>query len=423
MPNPALILTKLGKGVEAFDDLLEDSRLKAALNNRRAGTLSQKWVLDQNGCPVRMFKTIEKMFDQWDVYQIMGDMLTYSFYGYHVTEIIWGTDGNLVLPVNVIGKAQRWFYYDDLNTLRYRTKVNMTLGEPVPPRKFIVCRLHPRYDDPYSGHESLAVACYWPIHFRRLLLQLAMNFSERYGSPWLDVEMEDVLQPERLQEILNVLQNTFNDGIVAHPSNTKVQALAMGEHKSMENYTMLLDWLNREIDMAVLGNNLTSEVREGSFAAARSHMDIRQDVVLEDCRTIESAFNQLIQWICWYNFPANVDMPKFRLYENAPATKERAEIDVMLAKLGVEFSKGYFERSYGIDDQEFELGPQQPDLSTGIKGRPVAGAVEATPEEGVEVGAENSDKIVKAGIESKDQGSNVVTKQAVQSAQRSGYPV
>jgi phage gp29-like protein len=428
LPNPSIILQKLGKGVEAYDDLLADARVKACLNNRRAGTLSQKWQIDQNNAPVRIYKTVQKIFDQFNVPNVMSEMLMAPFYGYNVTEVIWGRDGGMIIPVSLVGKAARWFFWSDLNELRYRTKVNMTLGEVIPPRKFLVAQYHPRYEDPYSGNESLASACYWPVHFRRLLLSYATTFIERYATPWLDVEMETGLQQERLKEILDVLQQTYQDGIVAHPANTKIQALGMGEHRSMENYTMYMDMLNREIDMAVLGSNLSAEVKGGSFAATSAHMDVRQDIIDEDTRIIENAMNQLIEWIAWYNWSADVELPEFKLYKKEVVALDRANIDMTLAKMGVKFSKKYFERAYQINSEEFEIGMPLPASGAGTgtaggAGGAVAGAVTATAEEGVGVTAQANDEIEEAGIGTADSAVNQATKEAVAHAQKKGYPV
>jgi len=415
LPNPSIILQRLGRGVEAYDDLLQDARVKACLNNRRAGTLALKYSIDQNEAPARLYKLIERLFETYDVYTIMSEMLMAPFYGFNITEIIWGKDSGMIVPENIIGKAARWFYWDDTNTLRYRTKRNMTLGEPLPPRKFLVSKYHSRYEDPYSGNESLASACYWPVHFRRLVMGMwAPNFIERYAAPWIDVTMETGLQQERLQEIMDVIQNTFNDGIIAHPENTKIQALPMGDAKSMENYTMFVDMLNREIDMAVLGTNLTTEVKGGSFAATSAHMTVRSDIVMEDSRMIESAFNTLIEYIAYFNFGAQSKLPKFRLYKNEPATVERSTIDVNLQKLGVKFTKEYFTRAYELDDEEFDVGPAP--TMQGLPGEP--------PAEGEtgDVGAQDATKIRDAGIENKDPSSNTSTKVAINRAQKKGSP-
>jgi hypothetical protein len=379
LPNPSKILTLLGRGIEEFDALLADGRVKAAFNNRRSGLLSLKYTIDQNKAPTRLHAFVEKCFQNYPIADIMSEMILATFYGYSVAEVVWEHDAGKWIPTSVVPKAQRWFVWSEQNELRYKTKANLTQGEPIYPKKMLVVKYHSRYDDPYSGDECLASACYWPTRFRHMSFQYATKFIERYAMPWLDVQHEDGLQQARLNEIVSEVQKVFADGLIAHPNNTTITPLAIGDSKSMENYTQFVDMMNREIDMAILGTNLTTEVKGGSFAAATAHMSVRDDIIQEDARMIEGAFNQLIEWIAWYNFgTSGKDLPKFKLYKNTPPTKERAEIDIMLAKIGVKFKKEYIVRTYGVNDDEFDLGEPQAELSTGMKGD-VAGAIDDGP--------------------------------------------
>ena len=432
LPNPSLILTKLGRGIEEFDQLLADARVKACLNNRRAGSLCLKWTIDANDADQRVVDTIQAVFDKLPIYEIMAQMLQAIFYGYQVCEVNWTKNNNMILPDEIVGKASRWFVYDDLNRLRYRTKVNMTQGEILPPRKFVVTRYHPDYADPYSGNESIAGAIYWPVKFRHMSFKFATNFIERYATPWIDLKHETGLQQERLAEMLTVISNTFQDGIVAHPDNTQITPLtSMSDSRSIDNYTSFIDTCNREIDMAILGNNLTSEVKGGSFAAASAHMGVRDDIIQEDSRMIEESFNQVIGWICWYNFNVSGKLPLFKLYKHDPADKDRAEIDVMTSKLGVKLKKEYFVRVYGYNENEFDIGEPVQDLAVGEKGE-VAGAEEEgiKPKTGVrpkpeatplQKAAKLQKQSIDALVNSQDQSTNNDTLSSVERAQKKGY--
>lgn len=401
MPNESEILKRLGQNIEAVDELLCDGRVKAALNNRRAGLLSLKWTLDQNNAPARVFKTMKMIFDELPVTDLMSEMMMAVFYGYNVSEVVWEEKDGLILPTQVTGKAQRWFAYDDKNQLRVKTKVQQVQGEVLPPRKFLVTRFHPRYDDPYAGREALFNACYWPVKFRRIVMQWAMQWLEKYSVPWLDVTMEGGLQEDRLTEIVATIQKTYQDGIIAHPDNTKIEKMKMDESASVDNYTKWLDTLNREIDMAILGTNLTTEVKGGSFAATEAHMGVRDDLIKEDIRMVEATYNQLIEWVAWYNYPADTPLPRFKLYKSEPPTKERAEIDTLIGSLGVKFNKEYFSRSYGLNEEEFEMTVPE----------------EVTPD----VGAKDALVIQSAGIEAKDQATNTQTDAAIIAQQKKGY--
>jgi phage gp29-like protein len=298
-----------------------------------------------------------------------------------------------------------------------KTKASMVQGEPLPPRKFLVTRFHPRYDDPYSGREALFNGVYFPVKFRRIIMMWAMQFLEKYGMPWLDVTMEGGLQQDRLTEIVSTIQKTYQDGIIAHPDNTKIEKMDMDDSKSVESYAQWLDVLNREIDMCILGTNLTSEVKGGSFAAATAHMGVRDDIIQEDIRMVEATFNQLIEWIAWFNFPADMDLPKFKLYKSEPPTLERAQIDQATTGMGVKLKKEYFARTYGYNEEEFDLIDPQP-TSVTIGGEEVP--VKKSTDGSLSIGPDDAKTIQDATIETKDQVSNSQSKDAVVKAQGKG---
>ena len=423
LPETSDVLIKLGKNIEEVDQLLCDGRVKAAYNNRRAGVLSLKWTLDQNEAPSRVMKLVSKVFEAYPMYDILGEMMMAPFYGYNVSEVVWEYKDGYVVPTNLTGKAQRWFVYSDKNELRVKSKVEQVQGEELPPRKFLVTRYHPRYDDPYAGREALFNACYWPVIWRRIIFQYAMQFLDKYGMPWIDVTTDDLLQKDRLTEIVDVLKQTFQDGILAHPSNTKLQKMEMDDAKTIDNYINFLDAINREIDMSILGCNLMTEVKGGSYAAANTQAGVRDDIIKEDIRMLEATMNQLIEWIAWFNCPIGIKLPKFRMYKSEPPTKERAEIDIMISKLGIKLNKAYYARTYGLNDDEFEVGAPVQTLTPGAKGD-VAGALPDGQEPAVSKPDDSngmSKSVTEATIETKDQVSNSQTNAAIIKQQGKGY--
>ena len=430
LPQTSDVLLALGKGIEEFDSIICDARVKAAFNNRRSGLLSLQWTIDQNGASQRPFKYIKKMFDSLPVTEILGELMFAPLYGYNVSEVTWALEEGMIVPKKIEGKAARWFVYSDMNELRLKTKVNMVQGEPLPPRKFLVTRFHPRYDDPYAGREALANAIYWPVIFRHMAMEWSLQFLEKYACPWLDVTLDSDLEDERSTEIANVLRNTSNQGLIVHKRDTEIKAMDIGSTKNIESYVKFIDLMNKEIDMAILGNNLSTEVRGGgSYAATKAHMGVREDIIGEDRRMVESTMNQLIEWIYWYNFNTNEPLPKFKLHKSEPATEERAGIDLICAQMGVKFNKEYFARVYGYNHEDFEIG--EPPASKLSGSLPAGGIPTEVDPDGLALQndlptkGKDSDpdtEELDIGIESKEAASNPTTKQAILRAQAKGYP-
>jgi phage gp29-like protein len=422
LPNPSVVLQKMGRNLEEFDQLLADARVKACMNNRRAGTLSLKWTIDQNGSRQDLFDLCKQCFEQYPLYDIISEMLLAPFYGYTVSEVNWEAVAGLYIPKSVIGKATRWLAWDEENQLRYKTKVQMTQGEPIPPRKIIVCRFNPTYQDPYSGNECLAGAIYWPVKFRHMTLQSAEIYIKRYAMPWVDAKVDgNVIKPERINELMAALKAGVDDNVFIHPETTALQLLSTSDSKSIENYTKYMDMLDREIDMCILGNNMSAEIKGGSFAAATALQGVRDDIIQSDVRMIENAWNQLIEWISWYNYPTD-RLPKFRMYKHDPPTKERAEIDTMLCQnIGVKFDKKYIQRTYGLNDDEFEMGA--PMAKKGPLGTTEpTGPTGTDKDAGGETPSKVDDAVQSVGIEAKDASTNKSTVDSIAKNQARGSP-
>ena len=415
LPNPSKILGQLNENIEAFDAVLADGRVKLAFNNRRSGLNSLKYTIDQNGAPARLFKMVQQCFENFDVAQVMSEMALAAFYGYVVSEVNWKVDGGLIIPETIIAKAPRWFVFSDNNELRIKTKMQMVLGEALPPRKFIVTKHHPMYENPYG--EPLAEACYWPAKFRHILTSYMMQFAERYATPWVDVAYATGLQESNVQKMIDLINHTFQNGIIAHPDNTKITPLPIGDSKTSETYIAMMDMFNREIDMTLLGCNLATEIKGGSFAASQSAMGVRSDIVDEDKRMVECSFNELIKWVAYYNFGANVSIPKFRLYKVEPATLEQANIfKILVESIGVRPTAECVQRIFQLNQEDFTL---EDPMAIKLAQQNIEAKVNLASQSnsGGDDGGGNSggdkEKIREATIESSDSASNTATKTAM----------
>ena len=109
------------------------------------------------------------------------------------------------------------------------------------------------------------------------------------------------------------------------------------------------------ISKAILGQTLTTEIGStGSYAASNTHMQVRQDIVDSDKKLVEDVINQLIQWFYEINF-ANGEVPVFELYEPEDVDLTLAQRDKILSDTGVKFTKEYFIKNYGLEDEDFDI--------------------------------------------------------------------
>jgi len=353
LPNVDPVLKKLNKDVEVYDDLFADARVKAAFGSRQAGCTSLSYELDRMGTPARQYKVVESVLNTLPVTDIIAQMISAVWYGYQVSEVIWSRVGGMVLPTSVVPKPQRWFRFSEDNELVYLTKTHQTDGVKLPDHKFITARHSPSYGNPYG--DPVAQACYWPVKFRHTGFRFFTQFIEKYGMPWIKTEYPLGARESRVIEMLDVLNKSVQDSVVAYPSEWKVDALPVGgSQKSEDIYAKFLDYCNTEIYMALLGQNLTSEVEGGSYAAAKVHGGVRQDLIEGDKRMVEAAFDTLIDWIFFYNFSGDA-RPEFHLIEAPRPSVEDSQVTSALYTAGVRFKKVYYQKHYGLSEDEFDL--------------------------------------------------------------------
>ncbi|BCB96791.1 hypothetical protein JZK55_17130 [Dissulfurispira thermophila] len=258
----------------------------------------------------------------------------------------------------VVSKPQNWFVFDEENKLKLRTKDNV-YGESLPEYKFLLIQHNATYHNPY-GDPSLA-KCFWPVTFKRGGLKFWVIFTEKYGMPFMIGKHPRGTSKEETDKLANMLESMIQDAIAVIPDDSSVEIMeAGGKSASSAIYRELLEYCDQEIAIAILGQNLTTSVQSGSYAAAQTHMQVRKDLIDSDKKMIEKAMNQLIRWIYEINFPDG-ELPVFSMYEEEDIDKDLAERDEKLANIlqlsGLKLSKRYFQKVYGLEDEDFEQTP------------------------------------------------------------------
>jgi phage gp29-like protein len=100
----------------------------------------------------------------------------------------------------------------------------------------------------------------------------------------------------------------------------------------------LITQCNAEITLALLGQNLTTEVKEGSFAAARVHADVRQAILESDARSLEhTIYTQIARPFAAINFGNPSLAPRTR-WQVSPV-EDKVACSQVISALGDAVSK------------------------------------------------------------------------------------
>jgi len=284
LPNPDPLLRKKGIAISTYENLLYDGRVKSDVNSRKSAVKRQEWdvVPGNNEVSEDVLAFYRNILKTYKMQDVMSQLLDSWLYGYKVSEILWGSVDGRIIPTNFIPKPSEWFKFDGQNKLRMLIKDSPFNGILVPENRFILSQYESDYKNPYGI--AVLSACFWPVTFRKNGLKFWTVFLEKYGMPFLLAHAEEGAQEERMNEIADMLEDMVQDAIAVVPRGYDIRLMeaAEGKGKTDSFHAVYLDYMNREIDIAILSNNLTTEVQGGSYAAATVHENIREDIIESD---------------------------------------------------------------------------------------------------------------------------------------------
>jgi len=358
LPNPDPVLKALGKDIKVYKDLRSDAHVGGCIRRRKAAIKALERGVERAKAKTRVAKSIEAMLRDLDLERIINEMMDAVLYGYQPMEITWGKVGSFIAPVDVVGKPANWFVYGEDNQLRFRSRDNMLRGEELPERKFLVPRQDPTYDNPY-GFPDLSMV-FWPTTFKKGGLKFWVQFTEKYGSPWLIGKTPRSSTPKEVDLLLQRLQDMVQDAVAVIPSDESVDIHeAAGKAGSAEVYERLLTFCRSEVSIALLGQNQTTEA-EANRASSQSGLEVTREIRDGDKTIPVAAINQLIRWTCELNW-GDADVPLYELWEQEEVDKVLAERDERLTRAGARLTPQYFKRAYKLEDGDLvETAEPQP---------------------------------------------------------------
>ncbi|NNI07721.1 DUF935 domain-containing protein [Pasteurella multocida] len=352
LPNPDPILKKMGKDIAVYRELLSDGQVRSGVRRRKAAIKGLEWRITTTGND-KVDEQLNQLFNRLPLNNIITEMLNAALFGYQVSEVIWEKRDGLIVPAQIIGKKPEWFVFDDENRLRLRTKANWAEGELLPEHKFLLTTQEASQDNPYGlGDLSL---CFWAATFKKGGFKYWLEFIEKYGSPWLIGKHPRTTSEPEKDRLADSLEAMIGTAIAVIPDDASVEIVeSAGKGASSDSYEKFLAFCKGEINIALLGQNQTTE-QESNRASATAGLEVLESIRADDQAMIEATFNQLLQWICHYNF--NVEqLPTFEFFEQESINTEQVERDEKLHRMGVRFTKQYFMREYGFEEGDITVG-------------------------------------------------------------------
>ena len=361
LPNPDHILRKTGKRIEHLRDLTYDDEVFSAVQVLASSMREYEWELHtEDDAGSEAVDRATQWLTALDWERITGEMLDGRLYGFQPFEIEWTQEDGLWRPSDLVGKPQEWFVFTEDNELAFIGDLGATGDpEPVPAGKFICARHRPSYVNPYG--QAVLSRCWWLVQFKKGGIRFWVNLAEKFGTPNVIGEHPRGASEDEVNNLLDMLAGLVRDNVAAIPDDSSVSFLdSPFKASSSSLYQDLVSYNERSIAKVLLSTELaTTNAEHATNALGSAQIEQVSGPVMNACRRLmESTMQQLVRRMWHFNFEGGADdAPTFRMYQEEYVGKERSERDLNLSNAGVRLKEPYWKREYGLEDDDFELGP------------------------------------------------------------------
>jgi phage gp29-like protein len=365
LPNPDIVLQKLGLGISAYYDLDIDDQVSATLQLRKDNVRSMEWKLkpSQNRQDIHQF--VENVIKKWDMEKTIGEMLDAIPYGYSVMELIWLKDANGYRYISsIVGKPPHWFKFDTNNRLRFIGRKYGAEGRILSNNKFTTVQNYPTYINPYGN--AVFKKCYWPVMFKKGGIKFFAKFVEKFGMIHLLGQIgkngdEVTKKPteKEIEKMITALDGLHQDGVGAIPGSDDVLVIAGNSQSSSDIYKGFIEVCDKQIAKAILSHSSAVDSIAGELGNRDQIIQSINIIRDSDAKLVTGNINDVITKMVFENFGKvdEVEIPTFELIAKGQKTeiKAQAEIDTILKGLGVNFSKEYMKKHYNLQDSDFTM--------------------------------------------------------------------
>lgn len=268
-----------------------------------------------------------------------------------IAELIWEViDGDLkVSSIEPVDFTR--IVFDELDSPRILTDEDPMDGMVLPPNKFIVHTPHSTSGHPIRG--GLLRVTSMAYLAKNLALKDWMIFAELFGMPVRVAQYEPSASAEEKREMLDMLDSLGSNAAGIFSRAVDLKFLEANRGTPGPPYGNLIDFLNREMSKAWLGQTLTTETTgvSGSFAASIVHEEVRKDLQADDIRKEGRTLRRdLLAPLVRFKFGPSVPVPYFRRKLEMPAdTQALAEVlDQAVNRLGIKVPAAWAHETLGI---------------------------------------------------------------------------
>ncbi len=201
-----------------------------------------------------------------------------------ISEIVWDVVAGELRPVALPPVDFTRIVFDALDRPRILTADEPRDGIEIAPHKFIVHTPHSVSGHPQRGGLLRVTAMVYLA--KNLSLKDWMIYAEIFGMPVRVARYEPAATAEEKRELLNMLESLGSNAVGLFSRAVELQVIDANRGAAGAPYERLIDFLNREMSKAWLGQTLTTDIvgQSGSIAASQVHNEVRKEILADDMR-------------------------------------------------------------------------------------------------------------------------------------------
>jgi phage gp29-like protein len=359
------------------DSILGDDRVMATLGSRRAGLFGREVRFKPANDSRAAKEVLDAWVDHWP--QFSGDSSLGLIYDYEIlmgfadAQLVWDTTGDIWKPYARLWHARYSYWHWQL---RKMIALSQDGQIPIIPGNGKWLH-HSRYGNERCWIRGALRAVTEPWLVRHFALRDWARYSEKHGLPMVLAETPMSADPGERSAFVNQLANVGNEttlllGKGVDKDNSYDARYLEATDTSWEAFPGLRNHCDMAIVLAILFQNLTTEVTGGSNAATTSHMDIRDSGVQDDNTAMRTTVRRDVgRPFAYFNY-GDADLAPFTEWDvasrsayegNAKQFQAFGTATEVLARGGVRFKdveevRKFAAAKFGLDGlPDFEIGP------------------------------------------------------------------
>lgn len=345
--------------LKIYREVLSDDEVKSAFSQRQDALISREIKVEAGGERPVDIEAADAMRQQIDAlgFDRITRLMHYGvFYGYAVSELIYGVRDNLLWIDEIKVRDRRRFRFSPKGELRLLTPQNIAAGEACESPYFWSFATGADHDDEPYGL-GLAHWLYWPTYFKRNDIKFWLIFLDKFGMPTVAGKHPEGATPEQKRNLLALTRAISTDSGVIMPEGMTLEMLSAARSGAAD-YQAMYNAMNEAIRRVTVGQISSSGGASKGIGGNESLQDkVLDSIVKADADVICESWNRGPgKWFTEFNFPDAAVPVVSRVFDEAEDLRDRAERDKLISETtGYRPTLATVKETYG---GEWELKPE-----------------------------------------------------------------